>query len=143
MIACSAPSALRYAILAVSPQSVIPSGAKFESRTSYLRSMRILVGQEVQRFRRCFIFCEYRISQNFAALLNVNPFESSEPKEVAAHSSLIVRGRRHLARSGGNAQKEIPYGISFLFYISYNKGREEAVRDGYRRYISGREERSL
>lgn len=39
---------------------------------------------------------------------------------------------RHLARSGGNAQKEIPYGISFLFYISYNKGREEAVRDGYR-----------
>ena len=42
LIACSAPSALCYAILAVSPQSVIPSGAKFESGTSYLRSMRFL-----------------------------------------------------------------------------------------------------
>ena len=51
----SAPSALCYAILAVSPQSVIPSGAKFESRKSYLRSMRILIGQEVQRLRRCSI----------------------------------------------------------------------------------------
>ena len=42
LIACSAPSALCYAIPAVSPKSVIPSGAKFESRTSYLRSMRFL-----------------------------------------------------------------------------------------------------
>ena len=55
LIACSAPSALCYAILAISPKSVIPSGAKFESRTSYLRSMRILIGQEVQRLRRCSI----------------------------------------------------------------------------------------
>lgn len=66
LVACSAPSALRYAILAVSPKSVIPSIAKFESRTSYLRSMRIL------NFMRC-----------------ANPFEPSEPKEVAAHSSLF------------------------------------------------------
>lgn len=73
LIACSAPSALRYAILAVSPESVIPSGAKFESRTSYLRSMRFL---------------------NF--MRYANPFEPSEPKEVAAHSSLIVRGEAAL-----------------------------------------------
>ena len=51
---------------AVSPKSVIPSGAKFESGTSYLRSMRFL---------------------NF--MRYANPFESSEPKEVAAHSSLF------------------------------------------------------
>ena len=66
LIACSAPFALRYAILVVSPQSVIPSGAKFESGTSYLRSMRFL---------------------NF--MRRANPFEPSEPKEVAAHSSLF------------------------------------------------------
>ena len=34
-------------------------------------------------------------------------------------------------------------GFPFFFYISYNKGKEEAVRDGYRRYISGGEERGL
>ena len=49
MIACSAPSALRYAILAVSPKSVIPSGAKFESEKSYLQSMRFLNYEGVKK----------------------------------------------------------------------------------------------
>ncbi|MCI7172930.1 MAG: hypothetical protein MR969_06565, partial [Dialister sp.] len=66
LIACSAPSALCYAILAISPKSVIPSGAKFESKTSYLLSMRFL---------------------NF--MRRANPFEPSELKEVATHSSLF------------------------------------------------------
>ena len=71
----------------------------------------------------------------------LNPLNLKKSLHIARY--FHSKGGRHLARSGGNAQKEIPYGIFFLFYISYNKGREEAVRDGYRRYISGREERSL
>lgn len=94
LIACSAPSALCYAILAVSPQSVIPSGAKFESRTSYLRSMRFL---------------------NF--MRYANPFEPSEPKEVAAHSSLIVRGGGGTWREAEETHKRKSLCVDFLFLI--------------------------
>ncbi len=77
--------------------------------------------------------------------LSLNPQHSMNPWNLMRHTCAMRVGSRE--GTWGEERKR-PKEISlcrfpFLFYISYNKGREEAVRDGYRRYISGGEERGL
>ena len=66
--------------------------------------------------------------------------------EVSYNSLFEIGGQTiqfYISRAGGICVGMFTFLSGYGLYISYNKGREEAGHDGYRRYISGREERSL
>ena len=83
--------------------------------------------------------------------LSLNPPHSMNPWNLMRHTSAMrVESREGTWGEERKRPKEISlcrFPFYFIYHIikaeRYNKGREEAVRDGYRGSVSGREERGL